>query len=292
MGEISRGEFMTHVRFWLELPFLVHFSDRFGLSFTGMDSLLMILQYKLHIFTPLGHLRSTFMIDSNSNPSEPITISPHLKSNESSSDSSKTTRRKNQKDEEELTVAGGGLGIRCVAWKPDGKLLAIGGYDDKVSSILLPPLGHRDWWCFDSNSSFEKLSSLIPVLFIPFLSICFKGSTFREQRMDRGWNFWSVKENYLTFHSFDWWSLIWRIGEYELLLESLTWSLCSFLVLRTNELESWRIPPLSCLLSSHRKLGVNLGTFWQRRMLEESWLVSVREDEREREDVQVLRKQR
>lgn len=104
-----------------------------------MDSLLMILQYKLHIFTPLGHLRSTFMIDSNSNPSEPITISPHLKSNESSSESSKTTRRKNQKDEEELTVAGGGLGIRCVAWKPDGKLLAIGGYDDKVSSYFFLP---------------------------------------------------------------------------------------------------------------------------------------------------------
>jgi len=68
------------------------------------------------------------MIESNSS-SDPITLAPHLRPTEV--ESPKVTKKK--KDEDELTVAGGGLGIRSVSWNPSGSLLAVGGYDDKVS---------------------------------------------------------------------------------------------------------------------------------------------------------------
>jgi hypothetical protein len=47
-----------------------------------------------------------------------------------------TNRRR--PEENEMKVSDGGLGIRQVIWSPSGKMLAIGGYDEKVSDELLP----------------------------------------------------------------------------------------------------------------------------------------------------------
>ena len=128
------------------------------------------LEYKLLVYTPLGKLRSTFMIDPVLE-GEPTTVAPHLDStstarppkpsaalsqsvlrgsataagsfganNSGSSGSSSnnnsphaghSTKSKNASDMVSA-VAGGGLGIRQVQWHPSGKYIAVGGYDEQV----------------------------------------------------------------------------------------------------------------------------------------------------------------
>ena len=49
-----------------------------------------------------------------------------------------SVRRRNDDEAEALRrVAGGALGIRTVAWSPNGKMLAVGGYDEQVSGSCL-----------------------------------------------------------------------------------------------------------------------------------------------------------
>lgn len=96
-----------------------------------------LTQYKLHIYTPTGWLRGTFWINPNDN--EPSTTYPAPpsspgKAGSSLSSSSRTAARKAkaQPQEQINEVAGGGLGIRTVEWRPNGDLLSIGGYDEKL----------------------------------------------------------------------------------------------------------------------------------------------------------------
>jgi WD40 repeat protein len=74
-----------------------------------------LLEYKVHIYSPLGHLQAIFQIDSN-----PISTAPSFQTLYSIS----TT--------ESAKVAGDGLGIRDMKWSPNGCVLALGGYDENV----------------------------------------------------------------------------------------------------------------------------------------------------------------
>jgi hypothetical protein len=91
------------------------------------------LQYKLHIYTLSGFLRATFAIGAleghveSSGPGGSDAPQPRLAA-------SGSVRRRNDDEAEALRrVAGGALGIRTVVWSPNGKMLAVGGYDEQVS---------------------------------------------------------------------------------------------------------------------------------------------------------------
>lgn len=75
------------------------------------------LEYKVHIYSTLGHLQSTLCIDSNPLLSEEA-FETILRG---TTDSSR--------------ISGGGLGIRAMKWSPKGSHLAVGGYDEKVRFV-------------------------------------------------------------------------------------------------------------------------------------------------------------
>ncbi|PWN50897.1 WD40 repeat-like protein [Violaceomyces palustris] len=116
------------------------------------------LEYKLLIYTPLGHLRSTFYIDPNS-ASEPTTRAPHL---DATSPSIGASNQRKKKEADEFVVAGGGLGIKHVSWHPSGDFLAIAGYDEKIRF-----LENQEWTEFASVDLSKR--TLMP--YAPNLSV-------------------------------------------------------------------------------------------------------------------------
>ncbi|CCF53884.1 hypothetical protein NDA11_002248 [Ustilago hordei] len=86
------------------------------------------LEYKLQIYSPLGVLRATFLIEPDSKTSTPVTRTGILPDSRPQS-----SKRRNECNAElPHIVAGGGLGIRQVEWHPSSLFLAVGGGDEKV----------------------------------------------------------------------------------------------------------------------------------------------------------------
>lgn len=154
----------------LESSFRTHTNDAAGLSWAPDGSLVAVwegpLEYKLHLWTPTGHSRGTLAISSDAtlDSAETAFFPPHaeqidggreptamgsrgpsLRSSTGSGSfrgqnrtASSTQMKDGDEEASQAFVAGGGLGIRTVAWQPLHKrsgvgLLAVGGYDEKVS---------------------------------------------------------------------------------------------------------------------------------------------------------------
>lgn len=105
-------------------------------GFSSADAACACAQYKLRIYTLAGFLRATFAIGALEANVESTTSGAGGGSDASQQQrlaASGSVRRRNDDEAEALRrVAGGALGIRTVAWSPNGKMLAVGGYDEQV----------------------------------------------------------------------------------------------------------------------------------------------------------------
>ncbi|CEH16551.1 Uncharacterized conserved protein WDR8, contains WD repeats [Ceraceosorus bombacis] len=126
--------------------FLVATNDAAGLAWspTGLHIAIWesLLEYKLQLYTIAGQLRATFAIEAGAE--EPTTVySTSSRANNGTSLASTqqgslgpSSSLRNRKAQEHLSdnrsIAGGGLGIRCVEFAPNGKYLAVGGADEKL----------------------------------------------------------------------------------------------------------------------------------------------------------------
>ncbi|SJX60197.1 related to wd-repeat protein 8 [Sporisorium reilianum f. sp. reilianum] len=86
------------------------------------------LEYKLQIYTPLGALRATFLIEPDSDTNTPVTRAGAGAVTESRQPS----KRRQESTDLASVVAGGGSGIRQLDWHPSSLFLAVGGGDEKV----------------------------------------------------------------------------------------------------------------------------------------------------------------
>ncbi|PWN40502.1 YVTN repeat-like/Quino protein amine dehydrogenase [Ceraceosorus guamensis] len=126
--------------------FLIATNDAAGLAWspTGLHIAVWesLLEYKLQLYTIAGQLRATFAIEAGAE--EPTTVYP-TSSRANNGTSLASTQQgslgpssslRNRKAQEHLSdnrsIAGGGLGIRCVEFAPSGKYLAVGGADEKL----------------------------------------------------------------------------------------------------------------------------------------------------------------
>ena len=108
------------------------------------------LEYKLQIYTPLGTLRATFLIEPDSDNSTPVTrqgaaVEPR-----------QTSKRRQESIDLTSVVAGGGSGIRQVDWHPSSLFLAVGGGDGRVR--ILESMEWQEIACLDLSSSFIRAS--------------------------------------------------------------------------------------------------------------------------------------
>lgn len=142
--------------YWqLETSFPCRTNDAASLSWSPDGTLLAVweteMEYKLHLFTGMGHSRGTLTIAEGlgvvdlpaGRRGEAAVFHPELDVSSSAANKSSlgtTHPIKVAESGEALDathLAGGGLGIRAVAWQPSSEtsigLLAVGGYDEKVS---------------------------------------------------------------------------------------------------------------------------------------------------------------
>ena len=108
------------------------------------------LEYKLQIYTPLGILRSTFLIEPDSDSSLPVTRSGPT------TEPRQPTKRRAESTDLPNVVAGGGSGIRQVEWHPSSLFLAVGGGDEKVR--ILENMEWEEVACLDLSSSSIRAS--------------------------------------------------------------------------------------------------------------------------------------
>lgn len=85
------------------------------------------LEYKLQIYTPLGALRATFLIEPESDDGAPVT-----RSGPTAAEVGQTSKRRQKSTELTSGVAGGGSGIRHVEWHPSSLFIAVAGGDEMV----------------------------------------------------------------------------------------------------------------------------------------------------------------
>lgn len=101
----------------VEEQFMIHTNDAMEAIWSPCERYIAIrestLEYKVQVYSPLGHLQ--FIYQLNSNPSEV--------------ESCYQTMYSPTKGD---PIAGGGLGIRQIKWSPSSSLLALGGYDESV----------------------------------------------------------------------------------------------------------------------------------------------------------------
>lgn len=109
------------------------------------------LEYKLQIYTPLGTLRATFLIEPDSDTSTPVTRTGTL-----SEPRQATTKRRTEAVDLPHIVAGGGSGIRQVEWHPSSLFLAVGGGDEKVR--ILESMEWEEVACLDLSTSSIRAS--------------------------------------------------------------------------------------------------------------------------------------
>lgn len=108
------------------------------------------LEYKLQIYTPLGTLRATILIEPDSDTNVPITRSG------TPAEPRQTSRRRTEASDLASIVAGGGSGIRQVEWHPSSLFLAVGGGDEKVR--ILESMEWEEVACLDLSSSSIRAS--------------------------------------------------------------------------------------------------------------------------------------
>ncbi|SPO19808.1 related to wd-repeat protein 8 [Ustilago trichophora] len=108
------------------------------------------LEYKLQIYTPLGVLRATFLIEPDSDSSAPVTRSGAV------AEPRQPTKRRQETTDLAHVVAGGGSGIRQVEWHPTSLFLAVGGGDEKVR--ILESMEWEEVACLDLSSSSIRAS--------------------------------------------------------------------------------------------------------------------------------------
>jgi len=110
-----------------EEQFVLQTNDAIEVAWSPNERYLAVregsLEYKVQIYSPLGHLQYSFQIDSNPNLVQ-----------------SSFTSNFGNAINEHTRVSGGGLGIREMKWNPNGHLLALGGYDEVVRI-----LENNDW---------------------------------------------------------------------------------------------------------------------------------------------------
>ena len=104
-----------------------------------------LLEYKLQIYTPLGVLRATFLIEPDSDTGTPVTRSGGI------GEPRQPTKRRQETVDLPHLVAGGGVGIRQVEWHPSSHFLAVGGGDEKVR--ILESTEWEEVACLDLSSS-------------------------------------------------------------------------------------------------------------------------------------------
>lgn len=85
------------------------------------------LEYKVQIYTPLGHMRAAFLIEPDSDMGAPVT-------RQGPASEPRPTASKRRTDAADLPnlVAGGSSGVRHMEWHPSSSFLAVGGGDEKV----------------------------------------------------------------------------------------------------------------------------------------------------------------
>lgn len=115
-----------------EQAFHLAMNDAYDVTWAPDGSCLAVweglLEYKLQIYSPLGVLRATFLIEPDSDTSTPVTRAGTV-----AEPRQQTSKRRNEASVElPNTVAGGGSGIRQVDWHPSSLFLAVGGGDEKV----------------------------------------------------------------------------------------------------------------------------------------------------------------
>ncbi|KAJ9476986.1 hypothetical protein PHBOTO_000662 [Pseudozyma hubeiensis] len=113
------------------------------------------LEYKLQIYTPLGALRATFLIESESDDGTPIT-----RAGTAAAEARQPSKRRQETTELASVVAGGGSGIRQVEWHPSSLYLAVGGGDEKVR--ILESVEWEEVACFDLSSASIRASREAP----------------------------------------------------------------------------------------------------------------------------------
>ena len=103
-----------------EEQFALHTNDAVEVAWSPNSRHLAVregmLEYKVQIYSALGHLQASFQVDCN-----PTDVHSQL-----------TSLYSSVKLEGNARLAGGGLGIRTMRWHPSGELLALGGYDEVV----------------------------------------------------------------------------------------------------------------------------------------------------------------
>lgn len=110
----------NHQAGWnIEEQFLLYTNDAIEAIWSPCAKFIAIwestLEYKVQIYSPLGHLQCIYQLDSS--PFEVESCHQTLYS----------------PTKGELTkIAGGGMGIRQIKWNPQSNLLALGGYDETV----------------------------------------------------------------------------------------------------------------------------------------------------------------
>lgn len=134
-----------------EQAFHLALNDAHDLSWSPDGGCLAVweaqLEYKMQIYTPLGVLRATFLIEPDSEISTPVTRPGPLSEPRQSS----AGKRRGETAEVPHLVAGGGSGIRQVEWHPSSLFLAIGGGDEKVR--ILESTEWEEIACLDLSSS-------------------------------------------------------------------------------------------------------------------------------------------
>lgn len=109
------------------------------------------LEYKLQIYSPLGVLRATFLIEPDSESSAPVTrIGAVTEPRQAAS------KRRTESTDLPNSVAGGGSGIRQVDWHPSSLFLAVGAGDEKVR--ILESTEWEEVACLDLSSSSIRAS--------------------------------------------------------------------------------------------------------------------------------------
>lgn len=105
------------------------------------------LEYKLQIYTPLGALRATFLIEPESDEGTPVTRSG---TSMATVEARQPPKRRQESTELASVVAGGGSGIRQVEWHPSSLFLAVGGGDERVR--ILESIEWEEMACLDLSS--------------------------------------------------------------------------------------------------------------------------------------------
>ncbi|CAO1636849.1 unnamed protein product [Parajaminaea phylloscopi] len=151
--------------FWrLDSSFHCRTNDAASLTWSPDGNFLAVtegvLEYKLHLFTPMGFSRGTFAVsdadleetelsagNTKAARGEPAFMLPSEVSDATSA-KSRTTGAPHDASGPH-TIAGGGLGIRVISWQPEGNavlgLLAVGGYDGKVHLLGPAVDGSGEW---------------------------------------------------------------------------------------------------------------------------------------------------